>query len=286
MMDANPLAPALLAVKLGLYVSALLAAGLGLHASMQIVERGDRARALRSAAWLGGAALLFATLRLSIATIQLGGSLNSIFDPATLAWTWSTLAPSFIALSLGAGLLGVAWLVRHAALAGLASIALAAGFALTGHTQALEQPGPAPWAAGLHVLIAAFWIAAPITLWPRASLSDQIVLTRSERFSRRALFAVPVLFALGLWLAVLLAGSVNAILTTSYGQLLAAKLAVAAAALGLGAYNKQIVTRKLRETPADGRRALATTLTCDAFLFASALILVGVATTLTGPPTS
>ena len=51
-MEADPLAPALLAVKLGLYVSALLAAGLGLHASMQIVERGDRARALRSACLL------------------------------------------------------------------------------------------------------------------------------------------------------------------------------------------------------------------------------------------
>jgi len=284
-MEADPLAPALLAVKLGLYVSALLAAGLGLHASMQIVERGDRARALRSAAWFGGAALVFAMLRLMIANVQLGGSLNSIFDPATLSWTWPALAPSSVAFALGAGLLFVAWLLQRSALAGLASIALAAGFALTGHTQALEQPGLAPWAAGLHVLIAAFWIAAPITLWPRALLSDQIVLVRSERFSRLALFIIPPLFAFGLWLAVLLAGSVNAVLTSAYGQLLATKLAIAGAALGLGAYNKQIVTRKLREAPTEGRRALTTTLTFDAFLFASALILVGIATTFTGPPT-
>lgn len=164
-------------------------------------------------------------------------------------------------------------------------MALAAGFALTGHTQALEQPGLAPWAAGLHVLIAAFWIAAPITLWPRASLPDATVLARTERFSRLALFSIPVLFAIGLWLAVLLAGSVNALLTSSYGQLLAAKLVVAGAALGLGAYNKQVVTRELRDTPSRGRRALTTTLSFDALLFAGALILVGVATTLTGPPT-
>lgn len=284
-METDPLAPWLLAVKLGLYVSALLAAGLGLHASLQIVERADRRRSLRSAALLGGAALVFAMLRLAIATVQLGGSLHSIFDPATLSWTWPTLAPSSIALSLGAGLLCVAWLSERSVFAGLASITLAAGFALTGHTQALEQPGLAPWAAGLHVLIAAFWIAAPITLWPSASLSDQTVLTRSERFSRLALFIVPVLFAIGVWLAVLLAGSVNALLSSAYGQLLTAKLVVAGAALGLGAYNKQIVTRRLRQTPTDGRRALTTTLSVDAILFASALILVGLATTFTGPPT-
>jgi putative copper export protein len=284
-MEADPLAPWLLAVKLGLYASALLAAGLGLHVSLQIVERAERARSLRSAAFLGGAALVFALLRLMIANVQLGGTLNSIFDAATLSWTWPVLAPSSIALALGAGLLFVAWLFRRPAIAGLASIALAAGFALTGHTQALEQPGLAPWAAGLHVLIAAFWIAAPITLWPHAALSDQIVLTRVERFSRLALIIIPILFAIGLWLAVLLAGSVNALLTSAYGQLLAAKLAIAGAALGLGAYNKQVVARKLREAPTSGRRALTTTLSFDALLFAGALILVGVATTLTGPPT-
>jgi putative copper resistance protein D len=126
---------------------------------------------------------------------------------------------------------------------------------------------------------------APITLWPSASLSDEIVLTRSGRFSRLALFIVPVLFAIGLWLAVVLAGSVNDLLSSAYGQLLIAKLVVAGAALGLGAYNKQIVTRKLSHTPADGRRALTATLSLDAVLFAGALIFVGLATTFTGPPT-
>ncbi|MBL8550964.1 MAG: CopD family protein [Hyphomonadaceae bacterium] len=284
-MEADPLAPWLLAVKLGLYASALLAAGLGLHASMNIVERAERTRCLRLAALLGGAALVFAISRLLIANVQLGGSLGSIFDPATLAWTWPTLAPSSVAFAIGAGLLFVAWLFQRGAFAGLASVALASGFALTGHTQALEPPGLAPWAAGLHVLIAAFWIAAPVTLWPGASLSDANVLARTERFSRLALFSIPVLFALGLWLAVLLAGSISALLTSSYGQLLTAKLVVAGAALGLGAYNKQVVTRKLRETPTSGRRALTTTLSFDALLFAGALILVGAATTLTGPPT-
>jgi len=283
-MEADPLAPWLLAVKLGLYASALLAAGLGLHASANIIDRGDQSGALRSAALLGCAAVIFAALRLAIANVQLGGSIGSIIDPATLSWTWPTLAPSSIAFALGGALAVAAWRFR-APLAALAAIALAAGFALTGHTQALDSPGVAPWGVGVHVLIAAFWIVAPITLWPHATLSDETVLTRSDRFSRLALILVPALFVIGLWLALLLAGSVNALFLRLYGQLLLAKVAAAATALALGAYNKQIVARKLRTAPAEGRRALTLTLACDALLFASALVLVGIATTFTGPPT-
>jgi copper resistance protein D len=283
-MESDPLAPWLLAVKLGLYASALLAAGLGLHASANIVDRGDQSRVLRSAAFLGCAAVFFAALRLAIANVQLGGSIVSIIDPATLAWTWPTLAPSSIAFALGGALALAAWRFRGA-MGALSGIALAAGFALTGHTQALESPSLAPWGVGLHALIAAFWIAAPITLWPRANLSDEAVLSRTERFSRLALVLVPVLFVIGVWLAVLLAGSVEAVFSSLYGQLLLAKLGAASAALALGAYNKQIVARKLRQAPAEGRRALTLTLTFDMALFASALILVGVATSFTGPPT-
>lgn len=284
-MDSDPLAPWLLAVKLGLYASALLAAGLGLHAGANIVDRGDQPRVLRSAALLGCTAVIFAALRLAIANVQLGGSLGSIIDAATLSWTWPTLAASSTAFALGGALSLAAWLSRKIALAALSALAFAAGFALTGHTQALGSPGLAPWGAGMHVLIAAFWIAAPITLWPHATLSDEIVLTRSERFSRLALILVPGLFVIGLWLALLLAGSVNALVSSLYGQLLLAKLVAAATALALGGYNKQIVARKLRAAPAEGRRALTLTLACDALLFASALVLVGVATTFTGPPT-
>jgi putative copper export protein len=283
-MEVDPLAPWLLAVKLGLYASALLAAGLGLHAGANIIDRGDQSRVLRSAALLGCAAVIFAALRLAIANVQLGGSIDSIIDPATLSWTWPTLAPSSIAFALGGALAFAAWRFRGP-LAALSAVALAAGFALSGHTQALEGPGLTPWGVGLHALIAAFWIAAPITLWPHATLSDETLLARSDRFSRLALLLVPGLFVIGLWLALLLAGSVNALFSSLYGQLLLAKLVAAATALALGGYNKQIVARKLRAAPAEGRRALTLTLACDALLFASALVLVGVATTLTGPPT-
>ncbi|MGE0741907.1 MAG: CopD family protein [Hyphomonadaceae bacterium] len=285
-MEADPLAPWMLAVKLGLYASALLAAGLVLQASLGIVEREGRARVLRSAALLSWVALIFAGLRLAITSMQLGGSIESIYDADTLAWTWPALAPSTTAIVAGVVGLNAAWLSRAVLPAAPAAVAIAASFALTGHSQALETPGLAPWGVGAHVLIAAFWFAAPITLWPGPALSDDALTRRAERFTQYALFAIPILFALGLWLAWLLAGGVDALLTRLYGQLLLAKLTAATAVLALGAYNKQVVTRKLREMPDVGRRALAVTLTLDGLLFAAALVLVGVATTLTGPPTN
>lgn len=284
-MEADPLAPWLLAVKLALYTSALLAAGLGLHASLGVVEREDHARTLRLAALLASAAIVFAALRLAVANVQLGGSIESVFDKAILAWTWPNLAPSSIAIIAGAlGMVGASvW--RLVWLAAPAAVALAAGFALTGHSQALDTPGLAPWAVALHVLIAAFWIAAPISLWPRGALSNEALETRAQRFTRCALLAVPLLFIAGGWLALRLAGSAEALVSSTYGQLLLVKLAAATAALALGGYNKQVVTRKLRETPDQGRQALSVTLSLDGLFFASALVLVGIATTFTGPPT-
>ena len=66
-MEADPLAPALFAIKFGLYGSALLAAGIGLHASLNIIAREDRPHAMRTAAVASLFALAFAALRLLFA---------------------------------------------------------------------------------------------------------------------------------------------------------------------------------------------------------------------------
>ncbi len=284
-MDADPLAPLLFVIKLGLYGSALLAAGLGLHASFGIVARNDQAQAMRTATFASFAALLFAALRLALANTQIGGA-NALLDPAALAWTWPTLGPSSTATAIGAAAFATAWLLRSRISAAAGAVALAASFGLTGHSQALESPGLAPWAVGLHVLIAAFWFAGPITLWPAPTLEDSTLNARVARFSNNAVAAIPLLFALGLWLALLLAGGWTALVTSLYGQLLLAKLAAASLALALGAYNKTIVTARLRIAPEAGQSALKLTLRLDALLFLIALSAVAAATSLTGPPSS
>lgn len=282
-MESDPLAPALFAIKMGLYGSALLAAGLGLHASLGVIARKDRSHALRTATVAGLVALVFAALRLGLANLQLGGA-NALLDPATLSWTWPALGPSSIAVVVGAVAMAAGWLLRSSIATAIGAIAFAMSFGQTGHTQALESPGLAPWAVAAHVLIAAFWFAGPITLWPARSVEEATLTARVTRFSNFAVAAVPALFALGLWLALLLAGGWAALLSSLYGRLLIAKLAAASLALALGAYNKSIVTAGLQTAPAAGQAALRLTLGFDAVLFLIALAAIAAATSLTGPP--
>jgi copper resistance protein D len=282
-VEADPLAPALFAIKLGLYGSALFAAGLALHASLNIVARNDHARTMRSATLASATALVFAALRLGLANLQLGGA-NALLDQATLSWTWPALGPSSTAVAIGAVALAAGWRLRSRIAAGIGAVALAISFGLTGHSQALDTPGLAPSAVALHVLIAAFWLAGPITLWPTRNLEETALIARVTRFSNIAIAAVPLLFALGLWLALLMAGGWTPLLTSLYGQLLLAKLAAASFALALGAYNKSVVTALLRTAPEGGRRALKVTLGLDAALFLLALCAIAAATSLTGPP--
>lgn len=282
-MEVDPLAPALFAIKLGLYGSALLAAGLALHASLNIIVPADRPRAMRTASVAGLLALVFAALRLGLANVQLGGA-SALLDPATLSWTWPALGPSSMSVVVGALAVAAGWLLRSTIATAIGAIAFAASFGLTGHTQALESPGLAPWAVAAHVLIAAFWFAGPITLWPATTLEEAALAVRVKRFSNVAVAAVPMLFALGLWLALLLAGGWTPLLTSLYGQLLIAKLVAASFALALGAYNKSIVTARLQATPEAGQRTLRLTLGLDIVLFLTALAAIAAATSLTGPP--
>jgi|CXWL01.1.fsa_nt_gi putative copper export protein len=282
-MEADPFAPVLFVIKLGLYGSALQATGLALHASLNIIARDDLTRAMRSAALASAIAVLLAAVRLAFANIQLGGG-DALFDPATLAWTWPTLGPSSTAIALGSVALTAGWLLRSRIAAGTGALALAVSFGLTGHSQALESPGLAPWAVALHVLLAAFWFAGPITLWPANKLDEPTLSRRVARFSDIAVAAVPLLLALGLWLALVLAGGWTSLYTSLYGQLLLAKLGAATAALALGAYNKTIVTARLRTAPEAGRRVLKLTLGLDVALFLIALGAIAAATSLTGPP--
>jgi len=282
-VETDPFALVLFAIKLGLYGSALLAAGFGLHASLNIIGRESLTRVLRNATVAAALALLFTAFRLGLANLQLGGA-EALLDAATWSWTWPVLGPSSAAIAIGVLALASAWLTRSRIAAGVGALALAASFALTGHSQGLESPRLAPWAVALHVLIASFWFAGPITLWPTRRLAHAALTQRVAQFSAVALLAVPLLFAVGLWLAFWLSGGWTALLTSLYGQLLIAKFAAASFALAIGAYNKSIVSARLRTTPEAGRRALQLTLSLDAGLFLLALSAIAAATSLTGPP--
>lgn len=262
-----------------LYAVSLGAIGAALHGTLGLVaNRG-------AYFWLAGLVAFAAVVRLLILNAQMAGSLGAALSTEQFGWTWAAGGRPALVLLGGAACLLVASIFRHRLLLALAAISISASFALTGHSAGLEAPGPAPWIVAGHLLIAGFWLAAPVTLWPRPAMRDADVLARTEAFSRIARFAVPILFVSGIYLFWRINGSFANPLSSGYGQLLAAKLLAATLALGLGAFNMTIIAHRLSTEPAKGRAALRATLRVDAILFAAIVIFIAAATTISGPTT-
>lgn len=282
-MEGGALTGLMLTIKIGLGVSALSAIGLSLHVAIGIVPKSQAASVRMLAAAAAFFAVLFAGGRVLLTSAELGGGLDLALDPQSLAWAWSSHQNNLAAVGAGFSVIIATLWLRQSALSMVGALCIATSFAFLGHTQALDAPGVAPWTLALHVLIAGYWVAAPLTLWPAHSIGETELARRLDRFGAFALLLIPALFVVGGWLAWRLAGSFDTMLSTLYGQLLLAKLSLALLALGLGAFNKQIVGKLVKSNPARGRRWLKTTLAVDGLLFSGALLLVVLATTVTGP---
>ena len=266
-----------LAVKAGLYVGALGSAGLRLHT---VLLGSDNRR------WIGGLALVLAIAvasRLLLLNAELAGGLQHAFDFSMFGWVWAPNQAQTLTYLGGAFALlaGALFRLRAILLIGVGAAFVGAG--LGGHTHGLDAPGINPFLVSLHVAIAAFWVTAPFVLWPGEDSSDDVLLRRMQRFSRIALWGVPVLFMSGLWLVWRLTGSFEAFINETYGRLLLVKLLLASGALALGAYNKLRVTEHLQKRAETGRALLKPTLMLDGVLFAGIVLAIAAATTLTGP---
>ena len=134
-----------------------------------------------------------------------------------------------------------------------------------------------------HVLIAGFWIAAPITLYPKGGLNPLKLKNRVSHFSQIAVWIVPLLFVSGLWLLWTISGSIQNVVSENYGRLLLLKLVLASALLTLGAFNKLYITRELQTHPVRAQAKLKKTLKLEAILFMAILISIATVTTVIGP---
>lgn len=270
-----------LIIKLLLYVSGLLCIGLALHACLKIMQL---KRALRLCALVF---LTMFTFRLLHLNAQLGGSFTSAFSQDTMGWVWSNHSSQTYVFIAAIGLIFAGsftqTLYAQRALLLSGAFAISVGFGLAGHSHSLSEPGLAPFLVMGHVLIAGFWLVAPITLWPRASIPSNDIESQMRIFSSWATWIIPLFFASGIWLLWRIGGDLNEIVGQTYGRLLLVKLLVATVILGIGAYNKISVTTYLALNPDEGRILLKKMLLADAVLFLLALFLIAAATTLFGP---
>ena len=82
-----------------------------------------------------------------------------------------------------------------------------------------------------------------------------------ESFGKQASFTLSLLLVAGLWLVIQLVGSLDALISSSYGQTLLFKLALVVSILALAAKHKLILVPQLKNS--QGREALSKSISIE-----------------------
>ena len=171
------------------------------------------------------------------------------------------------AVGIGASLIGV--------------LLIAASFTQIGH--ALGNPR---WILAslltVHLLVAAFWIAALAPLWRIVEHRGGAILL--HRFGKIASITVTVLVIVGVAFAWMMVGSITALFTTAYGWGLLGKITCVSGLMSLAAYNKWRLVPALEMGDAMAVPRLKRSIRME--VVATILILIATATltSITTPP--
>lgn len=249
-------------------------------------------------AWSGHVAILNRTLALAVVVIVFAVGLQGL---DTLDRSFSGLLDFEVWRYGAAGTFGVSAMIacfavcialgglresaaparRPLALAALAL--LGASFAATGHAATAPPVWLSRMAVFTHVTCAAIWVGAlgPLALIARSDrpeLSDCL-----GRFSRLAMWTVPLLIVAGLTLASAQFTGASDFFGTDYGQVFSAKLGGVAALLALAAVNFACLSPLVKQGASRGRRAISWTIGGE---IAAVLTILGLvaAWRLTPPP--
>jgi copper transport protein len=253
----------------------------------------DRASMLSLRPLLLGAALvaiMTSGLGIGMQGGALAGGMASLLDSDV--WRLGAGGPRGIASGIGAAGLALVmvglrpngrW--RQPAL-GLGVVLALLPFPLVGHA-AVAATRWIAWPAMLaHVALAAFWIGAFLPLLraldhaPPMSASGAV-----RRFSTLAIVAVPLLILAGTVLALLRIDRPMALIESTYGQLLAAKLFLVAVLLALAAGNRWYLTPRLMAGELAAVRGLRATIRIEVLL-AALVLVVSAWLGRTAPPAS
>jgi copper transport protein len=222
-----------------------------------------RARRVVAAGWVASLLGAVAVLLLQ-GPYSAGRSLAAVADPGLLSATMDTDYGRYVAVRL-ALILAAAGLVLGYRKAGaiVLGLALPATWIGTGHAN--TSGNPVDWLADLaHLVAMSSWFGGlallAVCLLPRAtsktppaplrgappppSLPAEEVGPALRRFSLLATAAVTTLVVTGTFIAWRRVGSLDALVGTPYGRLLAFKLAVLGVLLWLGSMSRSVVQRR------------------------------------------
>jgi copper transport protein len=269
------------------YACALLASGLALFLVLfgryTAVDPRAVARPAVAAALLGAVATATGA---AVQSAMLAGGLVDALDPTALASVLGTGFGLGALVRMGGFVVLLVALARHdfvPVLGAAGALAVAASFALTGHTVRLDSPVLSALLV-FHLLAVALWTGSFIPLARAIRGTDVAATTKLMRaFSVVAVVLVPGLIAAGAAIAWFLVGEWPALVATPYGLALSAKITLVAGMLALAAVNKWRLVPALPT----GRAAVARlrrSILLEAAL-ALAVIMATTALTSVPPPT-
>ena len=251
-------------------------------------------RLFRLAVWSLIAALLSAVIWFWLEVASMGGlPVKNTFSAS--GWGTVLLETQFGRVwQLRLGLIAVAFVLVASALAKvkarrafvailwLVSVVLLVSLALIGHAAAATRQTFGVLGDMIHLCAAGLWIGGlvPLAIFLAAgratfSLSEMVPRVLS-RFSALSLCCVSVLVVSGISNSWLLVGSIYALFTTPYGQLLFFKLALFAILIGFGARNRFLVKANLPKAAADPDvlAQLRRNVICETYLGVAVVVIV------------
>ena len=275
-------------LRFAFYPALLLAIGGGIFTGVMARHLGPALRAYTGwlTMWAAFAGLCIAGLQIPAMAGNMAGDLAGMGDPLLIGLVLETPGgAASIMVAAGFLLILLAELVvkdpAHPIRItgpGLAILSmLLAGHVTTGGIQAGIL-------LAVHLGGLGFWLGALLPL--RAMCRDperfggQLALADlAEMFGRRAIWLVPVLLIAGTLYAALLVGSVAALVTTSYGQVLMVKVGLVSGLLGLAALNKFHLVPALRGGDAAALLRLRRSIDCELAGVAMVLLATSLMTT-------
>jgi putative copper export protein len=244
-------------------------------------------------------ALRAAALRVTLIALALI-VLQGLYEPVHLAGEWQGASdPALRRLALGSaggvvlwlrftglGTLALALWRAHPALALPAALVALGSFLVSGHTLVDAHRVILLPLLALHVSVGAFWLGSLACLRRLLGCADRGALTATlERFSRRALWLVPLLALAGVLLAVTLLPDLGA-LRRPYGLLLCTKAALFLVLLSLAGFNRLKLSPALARAESAALSTLRRTLTAEQVLLALVLAVTAAMTGFYSPAAS
>jgi len=264
--------------KFGLYLGVITATG---TVMATLMFRLDRTRNLAAAFAILG--LVSAIFVFSLRGANLVGDAKGMIDPEMLGLLWSTPVGTALMLRiLGLSLLIIGLLVQHVGtwISLLGGVIAVWSFGQVGHISSREAI-LLDIALMVHLLTVALWIGVLTPLRRLASSADTYAsaVNVGHRFGVVALFTVPGLIIMGIYMSYWLAGSLAALTGTGYGQALILKVLLVGLLLGLAATNKLRFVPALRSGDPLGASYLIKSISAEWLIIIAVLGTTAVLTT-------